>query len=531
MWRAVHGLTTLAVLVRPPVLARGFAAASSKPKARLSSKQKRKRESQRQKRINDLKRKRGLHEAAKWKRILSQTDYWFRDVNLQQDEYLRNVLKRHGGWVPIRELLTFPKFEYWTTASLLVNAFNSSAANRYVVKYPSSSNNNNNNNKRADEEKEKKQTRTGEFFDGDYAMITKDDEWSPSTMMLLESVRRGLAFGAKDEDDRRGHTIAEQAPEKDGGGESILAQNDDALEEESASEEIMGDPKRALVRHRRVGLKDILLMEEQMNTDPVLEEGDEDDDSSEEEVEVPRPLSETKNEKETKRPNYKHYRTGRKVVVLCNAKGLDEFCKQLVDATERGTEQFPDKTKASVIGMDVEYCSLELDIRNTLPAMLQLAAPNEDGPVGLIWLDKFPNHGRDVLTNDDYAPLVRLLADPSIRKVGVRVTMDAQHLAAWWGISDRAFTDHFFSGLVNLDEEEDDRVRGHSLKTMCEKVLKRNLLKLKSGGRKQQTKKRGKKKTAHWRADVLSERMKNYAACDAACGVDVWMALHGFRTE
>ncbi len=58
------------------------------PARKLSSKQRRKRESEKAKRRNEwlarekkLKRQKNLHPAAKMKRILSATDYWFSHVN------------------------------------------------------------------------------------------------------------------------------------------------------------------------------------------------------------------------------------------------------------------------------------------------------------------------------------------------------------------------------------------------------------------------------------------------------------------
>jgi hypothetical protein len=74
------------------------------------------------------------HDAAKWKRILSASDYWFSDINLRKDAVLRNILKRYHGYVPVKIFLSFPKFHYWTDGPLLVHAFKS-AEDRYKVRF------------------------------------------------------------------------------------------------------------------------------------------------------------------------------------------------------------------------------------------------------------------------------------------------------------------------------------------------------------------------------------------------------------
>ena len=218
-----------------------------------------------------------------------------------------------------------------------------------------------------------------------------------------------------------------------------------------------------------------------------------------------------------KRKTLKNYSSQRRIQVIKNAKQLASFCNNLKNSLNKdGTE--------AAIGFDVEYCSLEMDIRMTLPAMLQLASPAPQGPVGLIWLDKFPNHGKDMIGNDEYADLLSLLSDPNISKVGVGASSDAKHLAAWWGITDKEYVSFFFSGLVDMDELDD----GNSLQEMCAAVLERNLPKLKEKGarKKKEMRKKGRRvKTAHWRRDDLTQEMKQYAADDVSCAIDIWLKL------
>ena len=91
----------------------------------------------------------------------------------------------------------------------------------------------------------------------------------------------------------------------------------------------------------------------------------------------------------------------RQVVLIQTPEKLKNFCDLLMASVQKNVAAHGDDPNFSAIGFDVEYCSLELDIRNTLPAMLQLAGPGDTAPVGLIWLDKFPNHGRDMIGMDE----------------------------------------------------------------------------------------------------------------------------------
>ena len=75
---------------------------------------------------------------------------------------------------------------------------------------------------------------------------------------------------------------------------------------------------------------------------------------------------------------------------------------------------------------------MEMDIRGNLQAMLQLASPEPNGVVGLIWLDKFPNHGKDMINDKGYEEFRSLLNDSSISKVGAGASADARNLAMWW---------------------------------------------------------------------------------------------------
>uniref|UniRef100_A0A7S4J1M4 HTH La-type RNA-binding domain-containing protein n=1 Tax=Odontella aurita TaxID=265563 RepID=A0A7S4J1M4_9STRA len=224
--------------------------------------------------------------------------------------------------------------------------------------------------------------------------------------------------------------------------------------------------------------------------------------------------------KGNKRKSLKRYSSCRQIHLVKNSERLKCFCKNLRQSVGRTT------TKA--IGFDVEYCTLEMDIRNTLPAMLQIASPEPNGPVGLIWLDKFPNHGRDLISDDGCKDLISILSDHQILKVGPAVSKDAKNLANWWGITESNYVGYYFSGLADLDNELDSRLTGKSLQDMCADVLERNLPKVKEKGAKSKKEKRKKGrgvKTSHWRRNDLTNEMKKYAADDASCAIEVWIKV------
>ena len=85
----------------------------------------------RQEKIKKLKRQRNLHPAAKMKRVLSASDYWFSRTNLITDFFMREQLKLYDGYIPLSVLLTFPKFQYWTDLQLLYDSFTNPAAHRF----------------------------------------------------------------------------------------------------------------------------------------------------------------------------------------------------------------------------------------------------------------------------------------------------------------------------------------------------------------------------------------------------------------
>lgn len=210
-----------------------------------------------------------------------------------------------------------------------------------------------------------------------------------------------------------------------------------------------------------------------------------DDDDAEEE-------EESTKQKHPKRSSLPKYKSQRTVQVIQKPGQLLSFCRDLRKSLGR--------SEHLALGFDVEYCTLEMDIRGTLPAMLQLASAEDDGPCGLIWLDKFPNHGKDVIRarheEKAYAELLSILEDSTISKVGSGISKDARHLADWWGINDPDFVHYYFTGMFDLEDElldfqEYSITEGaKSLQDMCASVLQKDLPKLKEKNSQRKKKKR-----------------------------------------
>lgn len=234
------------------------------------------------------------------------------------------------------------------------------------------------------------------------------------------------------------------------------------------------------------------------------------------------------------------YQYDGRVVVARSVAQVDKFCNEVEVLLARGKAD-EDQAGMHALGFDVEYCSLGEDLR-LLPAMLQLAA---DGVVGLVWLDKLPDHGRGLLAKSN--SLRRLLADIGVLKVGVGSSNDAWQLLAWCGEPgdsvggvvdlnkvaadpEVALALHEESAVEfklesNLDE---DPAHPHlplpkrvSLATWCEEMLKKRLSKRKFRGTKQSAAARA----SHWRVPALTPDQTSYASNDVAVALEVWQAL------
>jgi len=158
--------------------------------------------------------------------------------------------------------------------------------------------------------------------------------------------------------------------------------------------------------------------------------------------------SESKSKKK-KKESLEIYSSGRKVEVIDGTgQKLREFCQRLTQSLDR--------SKVKAIGFDVEYGNLEIDSGGNLPEMLQLASPEESGPVGLIWIDKFNNNGKNMIGDENCQHLFDILGNHEILKVGVGISNDAKHLASWWGITDPEDSCFYFSGMVDIGKEPED---------------------------------------------------------------------------
>ena len=434
-------------------------------------------------------RKKRLHPAAQWKRILSHCDYWWSATNLSTDDFLKTTLRQNDGWCPVPTLLTFRSFQHWITSPLtIVDALTSSGA-------------------------------TSKW---------RVQERSDSNGKLQWYVRRTTVTAATlDQLDRE----QEQS--------DLQAQNQEEEEEETS---VHGSKRRQL---RSLPLYTL--------------------------------------SKDTE------------IIVVKKPSDLASLCDKLQKAMQL-------EPNSKMLALDVEYATLELDIRRSLPAMLQLATPKlaalssssaaasaaaasaaaASKIIGLIWLHKFPHFGQTILnpnivpnpdhflqssytntlsatsTNSrggnnnimtsvtdqhfhEYEPLRQLLADSSIAKVGLGIHQDVTNLLRWWRIPSKDQT-YFVTHLVDLKEESFGHVDDshNSLQDICGTILKQQLLKDKTftiqidtkGNKKKMKKKKKSQRTkkkivnvSHWRAKNLTEAMKVYSAQDVAAVVDIYNKL------
>ena len=238
----------------------------------------------------------------------------------------------------------------------------------------------------------------------------------------------------------------------------------------------------------------------------------------------------------TKKKALPHFTFDGTVTVVKSPEHAASVCASLLRASEspNGATSSTESTitdpnaasPAFAIGFDVEFCTLEYDLR-MLPAVLTLASIDH---VWLIWLDKFNSHGYGLLST--CRPLASMLADPNVLKIGVGSRADAKKLLEWTPARQAAALEPI-RGVIDLnsldlssmgdgaDSDAFSIPTERSLSGWCEAVLGRKLPKRKHTGKK------GSKasKKAHWRAPHLTADMKEYAASDAAAGLGVWQAL------
>lgn len=462
-------------------------------------------EKQKRNKRNKL-RMRNLHKAAKMKRILCACDYWFSRGNLVNDEFLKEELRDYMGHVPISTLATFPKLEHWgDDLELIYDTLTCEAAKkRYKVVFNRQVKVVVERNRRRKHIRQRK-----ELFN---YLLSKEKDMESEEANVAKELR--LALQKKEPIDE--------------------FQAEDCENDEELPLPIVDDGSSnfafALVRPKKVKPEDYAVTPYTALTEDQDEDKDIELDTTSDEEEESN-LDKSKESSDGSAPSrkakrLKKYSSARQVYVIKNAKQLASFCNKLNSLADRsGSDD-------TAIGFDVEYCRLEDDIRDTLPAMLMLASSDPNGIVGLVWLDKFPNHGKDIISDHDCEELLSLLGNSSISKVGVGATKDVLHLAAWWGINDREFISHYFSGIVDLEHAMDDvKLVGKSLQELCEAVLEQNLPKIKERNARKNKRMRinGRRvKTSHWRRDELTKDMKRYAADDSSSAIDIWNKMQEY---
>lgn len=431
--------------------------------------------------------KKKLHKAAKFKRIISALDERFSKNNLPNNCALLEELNKTKGLLPVSSILEFEPLKHWTDAGIVIKALESTGGQgKYEVIYS-------------------KALKEGYHFN--------------STLASDEHDAVGLI-----EDEMDAH-LNEQLIPDDWSGDTR-------------------DERYAFVRHRKWPLEKIQeLYAESSSSLNGLDFDDDHDDNDVENLdhwhmgyEWPHHDDDYQDfcfedfdldlESEKQQSKLPAYKSKREVHIIDDPKQLDSFCKTLLASVKTFVSENNENVRACAVGFDVEYCTLDLDIRGNLPAMIQLSCPNPDGIVGLIWLDKFPYHGQGVAMDQKCKSLMDLLANPLLLKVGVGTTADVMNLAAWWGINSDEY-EKYFACFVNLsDTTTDTKTETRSLRDWVSLTLQQSLPKRKATRSKKKTK--GKAKTAHWRSDTLSNQMKTYAVNDVASGIDVFNKLNGF---
>ncbi len=51
----------------------------------------------------------GHNDVARPSRLLRQLEYYFGDYNLPRDRFMLETMEEHGGWIPLRVMMTFPR--------------------------------------------------------------------------------------------------------------------------------------------------------------------------------------------------------------------------------------------------------------------------------------------------------------------------------------------------------------------------------------------------------------------------------------
>ena len=441
------------------------------------------------------------------KRIISACDYWLSHINLQNDTFIKQILTEYKGYIPLSTISTFPKLQHWgTDLELIYNALtNDVSKKKYSVIF---------NKELIDiggRNRIRRMLRRRDDLTKYKDLVQKIDR-----IRKLQREEEGIEDTADDDDalstpeymnaKKELEKLELELVEHDTSQFDGSYEEDEELPEQISNDGMSNDDdiipfnayEYALLCPKRIDYTRL-----------------DDDEYYIEQINKP---SKQPKKKRLGKSTLPKYTSDRKVHVIRTTKQLNAFCNTVKASNE------------TVLGFDVEFCTLDEDIRNSLPAMLSIASSDN---VGLIWLDKFDNNGKDMLSDPECEPLLSLLADSSVQKVGVAVTSDAKCLASWWGVTDTSFTSHYFSNMVDMNHITDnDKLCNKSLQEMVAEVLERDLPKLKEKDKqmKKEMRKRGKTqakfKTSHWRSDELTPEMKQYAADDASSALDIWNAVY-----
>ncbi len=536
---------------------------------------------EREQRLKKLKWSR-LAVPAKHKRVLSLCDFWFGKVNMVSDAYILESLCLHNGWMPVANLMTFPKMQGWVEAHVVLDALSGTGGEK------------------------KYETRMDVFGDGacfrprkfgaHFNALMREEATSRDLEVgeILQRVREdpelvdcddlsdaelrvlyGALFDpvAQQRADLQREELAEWADEELPGlfpGGDTRWWEDCMEEPEDGGALPLAEPIEAQPRAALLDAVNALLEQD----DAEIADGADELQSTLRERQLARVVNlavwryssssggQAPSSGEAARTVTARALSSRPIFkfdgplkVVDSVAGLNKFCARVLEGLP-GSLSPPSSGAAEpeaagplsgrvAIGFDVEYATLEEDLRQ-LPALLTLCSAEA---AALVRLDRLAEHGRSALAHSQ--PLARLLDEPRVLKVGVGARYDAANLLRWFvsPAAVRGVVDLGALSLAGLADGEDGGEEGseeaaepsewphelshvasyveggayepRSLAEWCDCVLQRSLPK-----RKHKGKKGGKSsKRAHWRAPTLTAQMRRYATDDAAAALEVWNAL------
>jgi len=163
----------------------------------------------------------------------------------------------------------------------------------------------------------------------------------------------------------------------------------------------------------------------------------------------------------------------------------------VICSSERMTNAVEQLSRETILGFDTETRPAFRKGQKYLPSLLQLAGENS------VYLFQLKHLGLQ-------EPLIKILADPTVIKVGVSLAHDLRELKQL-----TPFTQAGFVGLGKMSKEK--RIKNHGLRGLAAVVLGLRISKS--------------AQTTNWAKDELTQSQIRYAATDAWVGRELYLKL------